>query len=80
MLLTPGSTAHSVLGVVVTGGTQPVGCAQVTAEELRVTLPRQGRWALVPVHIPVCSQKGRASLSVQAIQARPGVPGYAMMP
>ena len=80
VLLTPGSTAHSVLGVVVTGGTQPVGCAQVTAEELRVTLPRQGRWALVPVHIPVCSQRGRPSLSVQAIQARPGVPGYAMMP
>ncbi len=80
VLLTPGSTAHSVLGVVVTGGTQPAGCAQVTAEELRVTLPRQGRWALVPVHIPVCSQKGRPSLSVQAIQARPGVPGYVMMP
>jgi hypothetical protein len=80
VLLTPGSTAHSVLGVVVTGGTQPVGCAQVTAAELRVTLPRQDRWALVPVHIPVCSHRGRASLSVQAIQARPGVPGYAMMP
>jgi hypothetical protein len=80
VLLTPGSTAHSVLGVVVTGGTQSVGCAQVTAEELRVTLPRQGRWALVPVHIPVCSHKGRASLSVQAIQARPGVPGYTMIP
>jgi len=52
----------------------------IMAVELRVTLPRQGRWALVPVHIPVCSHKGRASLSVQAIQARPGVPGYAMAP
>ena len=80
VLLTPGATAHSVLRVVVTGGPQPVGCAQVTAEELRVTLPRQGRSALVPVDIPVCSRKGRAPLSVQAIQARPGVPGYAMMP
>ncbi len=52
----------------------------VMAVELRVTLPRQGRWALVPVYIPMCSQKGRPWLSVQAIQARPGVPGYAMMP
>ena len=80
VLLTPGATAHSVLRVVVTGGPQPVGCAQVTAEELRVTLPHQGRSAFVPVRIPVCSGKGRASLSVQAIQARPGVPGYPVMP
>jgi uncharacterized protein DUF4232 len=80
VLLSPGATAHSVLRVVVTGGIQPAGCAQVTAEELRVTLPRQVRSALVPVHIPVCSHKGRAPLSVQAIQARPGVPGYAMIP
>ena len=52
----------------------------MTAEELRVTLPRQDRPAFVPVHIPVCSQKGHVSLSVQAIQARPGVPGYTMTP
>jgi len=52
----------------------------VTAEELQVTLPHQGRSAFVAVRIPVCSEKGRASLSVQAIQARPGVPGYPIMP
>jgi hypothetical protein len=80
VMLAPGATAHSVLWVGGTGGTQPVGCARVTAEELRVTLPRQGRSAFVPVHIPVCSGRGHASLSVQAIQARPGVPGYATMP
>ena len=80
VMLAPGATAHSVLRIEVTGGTQPVGCAQVTAEELRVTLPRQGRSAFVPVHFPVCSGRGHASLSVQAIQARPGVPGYAIMP
>ena len=56
------------------------GCAPVTAEELQVTLPHQGRSAFVPVRIPVCSERGRVSLSVQAIQARPGVPGYPMMP
>ena len=80
VMLAPGATAHSVLRIVVTGGTQPPGCAQVTAEELRVTLPRQVRSAFVPVHIPVCSGRGHASLSVQAIQARLGVPGYAIMP
>ena len=80
VMLAPGATAHSVLWVGGTGGTQPVGCARVTAEELRVTLPRQGRSVFVPVHIPVCSKKGHASLSVQAIQARPGVPGYTMVP
>ena len=78
--LAPGATAHSILRVIVTGGTQPVGCAQVTAEALRVTLPRQDRSAFVPVHIPVCSKKGHSSLSVQAIQARPGVPGHPMVP
>jgi hypothetical protein len=48
----------------------------VTAEELRVMLPRQDRPAFVPVHIPLCSDKRHVSLRVQAIQARPGVPGY----
>ena len=80
VVLAPGATAHSVLRVIVTGGAQPVGCAQVTAEELQVTLPRQIRAAFVPVHIPVCSTTGHASLSVQAIQARPGVPGSTMVP
>ncbi len=80
VMLAPGATAHSVLGVIGAGGTQPVGCARVTAEELRVTLPHQGQSGFVPVQISVCSRMGRASLSVQAIQARPGVPGYPLMP
>lgn len=78
VMLVPGATAHAVLRVIVTASAQPASCAQVTAEELRVTLPSQGRAAFVPAHIPVCSMKGHVSLSVQAIQARPGVPGYAM--
>ena len=77
--LAPGATAHAVLRVIVVS-TPPAACAQVTAEELRVTLPDQDRPSFVPVHIPVCSQKRHASLSVQAIQARPGVPGYTMVP
>ena len=78
VMLEPGATAHAVLRVA--GDTKPVGCAEVTAEELRVTLPRQARPSFVPAHIPVCSQQGHTSLSVQAIQARPGVPGYSMAP
>jgi len=69
-----------VLRVVVTASTQPIGCTQVTAEELGITLPTQGRAAFVPAHITFCSARGSVSLSVQAIQARPGVPGYAAMP
>ena len=80
VMLAPGATAHAVLRVIATASGQPASCAQVTAEELRVALPSQGRPAFVPVHIPVCSEKGHVSLSVQAIQARPGVPGYATMP
>ncbi len=80
VMLAPGATAHSVLRVTRAGGTQPAGCAQVTAEELRVTLPHQGQSGFVPMHIPVCSPMGRGSLSVQAIQARPGIPGYPMIP
>jgi len=78
VMLQPGATAHAVLRV--TGATQPAGCAKVTAEELRITLPRQARPSFVPAHIPVCSEKGQVSLRVQAIQARPGVPGYTMTP
>ena len=79
VMLAPGATAHAVLRVIVVS-TRPASCEQVTVEELRVTLPRQDRASFVPAHIPVCSQKGQASLSVQAIQARPGVPGYTMVP
>jgi hypothetical protein len=80
VMLAPGATAHAVLRVMGTASTQSAGCTRVTAEELRVTLPSQGRPAFVPAHIPVCSTKGSASLSVQAIQARAGVPGYTRMP
>jgi hypothetical protein len=76
--LEPGATAHSVLRVTDTGGSQPAACDHVTAEELRVTFPDQVRSAFLPVHIPMCSRKGHLSLSVQAIQARPGIPGYTM--
>ncbi|HEY2639879.1 MAG TPA: hypothetical protein VGI66_08340, partial [Streptosporangiaceae bacterium] len=74
----PGATAHAVLRVA--GDTKPAGCAEMTAEELRITLPRQARPSFVATHIPVCSQRGHAALSVQAIQARPGIPGYSMAP
>jgi hypothetical protein len=76
VMLAPGATAHAELRVTV----QPASCAKVTAEELRVALPRQDRPAIVPVRITVCSQNGQVSLSVQAIQARPGVPGYTKAP
>jgi hypothetical protein len=78
VMLEPGATAHAVLRVA--GDTEPAGCAEVTAEELRITLPRQARPSLVPAHIPVCSERGYASLTVQAIQARPGIPGHGMTP
>ena len=73
--LAPGQTAHSVLRVTSTGTFQPTACAQVTAPELRVTLPDQVRPAFVPIHLPACSKKGPEFLSVQAIQPRPGIPG-----
>jgi hypothetical protein len=78
VMLEPGATAHSVLQVTDPGGAEPTGCVRVIAQELRITLSDQGRAAYLPVHIPVCARKGHASLSVQAIQARPGIPGYTM--
>jgi hypothetical protein len=74
--LTPGQTAHSVLRVTSTGTFQPTACAQVTAPELRVMLPDQDRPAFVPLHLSACSKKGPEFLSVQAIQPRPGIPGF----
>lgn len=78
VMLEPGATAHAVLRVA--GDTKPAGCTEVTAEELRITLPRQARPSFVAAHIPVCSQRGHATLTVQAIQARPGIPGHSMTP
>lgn len=80
VMLAPGATAHAVLRVVLTASPRPAGCTQVTAEELGITLPTQGRPAFVPAHITFCSAKVSVSLSVQAIQARPGIPGYTRMP
>ena len=78
VMLKPGATAHAVLRVA--SGIKPAGCAEVTFEQLRITLPRQDRPSFVATHIPVCSQRGHATLSVQAIQARPGIPGYSATP
>jgi len=74
--LAPGQTAHSVLRVTSTGTFQRTVCAQVTAPELRVRLPDQVRPAFVPIHLSACSKKGPQFLSVQAIQPRPGIPGF----
>ncbi len=75
VMLAPGQTAHSVLRVTSSGTFQPTACVQVTAPELRVTLPDQVRPAFVPIRLPVCSRKGPEFMSVQAIQPRPGIPG-----
>ena len=80
VLLPPGATAHSVLRVTGLGQFQPAACARVTAPELRVMLPDQGlqgRPAFVPITLPACSKPGPRFLSVQAIQPRPGIPGFA---
>ena len=74
--LAPGQTAHSVLRITSTGTFEPTACAQVTAPELRVTPPDQVRPAFVPIHLPACSKKGLEFMSVQAIQPRPGIPGF----
>jgi hypothetical protein len=78
VMLAPGATAHA--GLLVTTSAEQVNCVRVTVEELRIALPGQARPAFVPAHIPVCSQEGQVSLSVQAIQARPGVPGFTVAP
>jgi Protein of unknown function (DUF4232) len=79
VVLAPGATAHSVLRVTGTGRFQPAVCAQVTALELRVMLPGQGvraRPTFVPIRLSACSKRGPEFLSVQAIQPRPGIPGF----
>jgi hypothetical protein len=76
--LAPGQTAHSMLRVTSTGTFEPTACAQVTAPELRVTPPDQVRPAFVPIHVTACSKKGLEFMSVQAIQPRPGIPGFAV--
>jgi hypothetical protein len=78
VVLAPGATAHSVLRVTAVGGLRRTACRQVTAPELRVTLPDQDRPAFVPVRLAACSTKGPRFMSVQPIQARAGVPGYTM--
>jgi Protein of unknown function (DUF4232) len=79
--LTPGATAHSVLRLAGIRSFRPTACGQVTAPELRVIVPVVGqrtRPAFVPIRVAACSRKGPAFLSVQAIQPRPGIPGFTM--
>jgi hypothetical protein len=78
VILPPGATAHSVLRIAGPGQFRADACAQVTAPELRVTLPDQGRPSFVPIRLAVCSKKGPAFMSVQPIQPRPGIPGFTM--
>jgi hypothetical protein len=78
VMLEPGATAHSVLRITGTGRFQPTACAQVTAPDLRVMLPDQGRPTFVPIRLAACSRKGPAFMSVQPIQPRPGIPGFAI--
>jgi hypothetical protein len=76
VVLAPGATARSVLRVGSVSGLRRSGCGQVTVAELRVRLPHSGRPAFVPVRLPACSRRGHVFMSVQPIQARPGVPGH----
>jgi len=76
--LAPGQTAHSLLRVTSTRTFLPTACAQVTASELRVTLPDQVQPSFVPIHVSACSKRGPEFLSVQPIQPRAGVPGAAI--
>jgi hypothetical protein len=76
VILEPGATAHSVLRITGPAQYQPNTCAQVAAPELRVMLPEQARPAFVPIRLAVCSKQGPAFMSVQAIQPRPGIPGF----
>lgn len=76
VLLEPGQTAHSVLLITSIRTFEPTACAQVTAPELRVTLPDQVRPAFVPIHLPACSKKGLEFMRVLPIQPRAGIPGY----
>lgn len=76
VMLEPGQTAHAVLRVTSIRTFEPAACAQVTAAELRVTLPDQVRPAFVPIHLPACSKKGLEFMSVQPIQPHAGIPGY----
>jgi Protein of unknown function (DUF4232) len=76
VMLQPGQTAHSVLRVASIETFRPTACAQVTAPELRVVVPDQVRPAFVPIHVSACSKPGPKFLSVQAIQPRPGIPGF----
>jgi hypothetical protein len=84
VMLAPGATAHAVLRVTGTSQFQPATCARVTAPELRVVLPDEGlrgsrvEPAFVSIALPACSKKGPKFLSVQPIEPRPGVPGFAL--
>jgi hypothetical protein len=77
--LAPGATAHAVLYVTGTARFAAAACGRVTAPDLRVSPPGEAaaRPAYLPVRLPACSRPGPRFLSVQPVQARPGVPGAA---
>jgi Protein of unknown function (DUF4232) len=73
--LAPGATAHATLRYTGTGGFQAAACRQVTASELRIDPPNLHDPVLIPWLGSACSRQGPRFLSVQPVEARPGIPG-----
>lgn len=74
--LLPAATATATLAIANISAYGPAACKPVTANALRIYPPDQYQTDVVRFTFPACSKAGPSYLSIRAIQAGVGIPGY----
>jgi hypothetical protein len=76
LVLAPGATSHTIVGITSTSGWSPSGCHPQTAYGLNVTAPHTHGSLRVGFSFPACAEPSAQFLWVFALQPGVGIPGY----
>jgi hypothetical protein len=72
--LSPGMTAHAVLGIKNAGVLPRLACHPVTAAGLRVYLPGDRQSVTIPFSFRACAKVSPKYLTITTTRSRPGIP------
>jgi len=76
IVLAPGATSHTIVGITSTSGWSPSGCHPRTAYGLSVTAPHTHGSLRVGFSFAACAEPSAHFLQVFALQPGVGIPGY----
>lgn len=76
VVLAPNGTSHVVLRIVDVANYPSANCKPAKAYGLRVYPPNQKASLVVPFAFEACAKSGPVYLSVDPVNAGPGIPGY----